>query len=167
VLTLAADTVMVGSFEVHPKVAFSSNSGNLVARLMEVCSDGTVNQVSIGWLKASHYKGPRSPGNHRSGHAMPDADSCSTDPLAFQKGRLHPHPAIQRRQAGRDVGRPIPEPYPSSRAAKKARMWRLQFWVAHPDRRPRRVHLIQPTSNNPRLDGASVARANGNQDRWR
>ena len=54
---LTADTIIAGSAEVHLKVAFSSNGGNLVARLMEVRSDGTVNQVSTGWLKASHYKG--------------------------------------------------------------------------------------------------------------
>ena len=54
---LAADTVVAGSPEVHLKVAFSANDGNLVARLMEVLPDGTVRQVSTGWLKASHYKG--------------------------------------------------------------------------------------------------------------
>lgn len=54
---LAADTVVVGSAEVHLKVSFSTAGGNLVARLMEVLPDGTVRQVSTGWLKASHYKG--------------------------------------------------------------------------------------------------------------
>lgn len=54
---LAADTVVAGSPEVRLKVAFSANDGNLVARLMEVLPDGTVRQVSTGWLKASHYKG--------------------------------------------------------------------------------------------------------------
>jgi uncharacterized protein len=55
--SLVADTVIAGAAEVHLKVAFSSTGGNLVARLMEVFPDGTVRQVSTGWLKASHYRG--------------------------------------------------------------------------------------------------------------
>jgi predicted acyl esterase len=54
---LQADTVIAGSVEVHLMAAFSAGGGNLVARLMEVLADGTVRQVSTGWLKASHYKG--------------------------------------------------------------------------------------------------------------
>jgi predicted acyl esterase len=56
-LPLATDTVIAGSAEVTVKVAFSAADGNLVARLMQVRSDGTVEQVSTGWLKASHYQG--------------------------------------------------------------------------------------------------------------
>ena len=51
------ETVIAGSVDVHLKVAFSANDGNLVARLMEVHADGTVRQIASGWLKASHYKG--------------------------------------------------------------------------------------------------------------
>lgn len=56
-LPMAADTVLAGSAEVHLKLMFSASGGNLVARLMEVLPDGTVRQVSTGWLKASHCKG--------------------------------------------------------------------------------------------------------------
>jgi predicted acyl esterase len=45
---LTADTVIAGSAEANLKVAFSSNGGNLVARLIEVGSDGSVNQISTG-----------------------------------------------------------------------------------------------------------------------
>ncbi|MES2488153.1 MAG: CocE/NonD family hydrolase [Pseudomonadota bacterium] len=54
---LKTETVIAGSVNVHLKAAFSARDGNLVARLMEVHADGTVKQISTGWLKASHYKG--------------------------------------------------------------------------------------------------------------
>ncbi|NGY04095.1 CocE/NonD family hydrolase [Solimonas terrae] len=56
-LPLAEDTVIAGATEVHLNVSFSATDGNLVARIMDVLPDGTVNQVATGWLKASHYRG--------------------------------------------------------------------------------------------------------------
>ncbi len=56
-LPLITDWVIAGSAEVTVKAAFSAAGGNLVARLMQVRGDGKVEQVSTGWLKASHYKG--------------------------------------------------------------------------------------------------------------
>lgn len=53
----AADTVVAGSVDVRLAASFSASDGNLVARLMEARADGTVRQVSTGWLKASHYRG--------------------------------------------------------------------------------------------------------------
>ena len=54
---MKSETVVAGSINVYLKTSFSSNGGNLVARLMEVQANGKVVQISTGWLKASHYKG--------------------------------------------------------------------------------------------------------------
>jgi hypothetical protein len=125
---------------------------------------GTVNQVSTGSLNASHYKGHDHLETIAPGMQYRMQISCSTDPLAFQKGRLHPHLAIQWRQAGRDGGRQS-----RNGIRRRGRRRRLVCGASNSGWRIRIDHSSGALAdiNNPPLDGASVARANGNQDRGR